>query len=95
MSIVSSSSAPDYSSPDISSIAGVSIKRLPPGEALGASDLQQWAARRLSGRFGVSPNSVEKTAAGDWVVLSNDKTIGGFKSRRAAWEWIKRRRRGG
>jgi hypothetical protein len=89
----SSSAVENYAQPDISSIAGIKITKLPDGRALGCDDLQRWSHNRLRGRFGVSPHSIEKTADGKWVILlSSGKTIDGFKSRRAAWEWIKRRR---
>ena len=88
MSIFGSSALSD---PNADTIAGIQIKRLPPGAALGAGDLQRWAHNRLLGRSSVT-FGVEKTAAG-WVVsLPNGKTIGGFKSRRAAWKWLKQRR---
>ena len=95
--MISSSSSTDYSAAGLVSIAGVKITKLPDGAALGCDDLQRWAQRRLSGRFGVSPYSIEKTTDGKWVVtLSSGKMIA-FKSRRAAWEWLKqhRSRRGG
>jgi hypothetical protein len=62
---------------------------MPPGDALGARDLQRWANNRLLGRSGVSL-SIEQTAAGWMVSLPNGKTIGPFKKRRDAWDWIKR-----
>ena len=40
----------DFSAPNIDSIDGIPIKRLPSGEALGASDLGRWASNRRSGR---------------------------------------------
>jgi hypothetical protein len=88
---VSSSTVESFSDPAISNIGGIPITKLPDGAALGSDDLQRWSNNRLLGRFGVSPHSVEKTAGGDWVVtLATGKTIDGFKSRRAAWKWIKR-----
>jgi hypothetical protein len=93
MSIVSSS-AVDFSAPDLSNIAGVKVTKLPDGRALGSDDLQRWAHNRSLGRFGVSPNSIEKTAAGDWVVTLASGKLVAFKSRRDAWNWIKSRRRG-
>ena len=38
----------------------VEIKKLPPGEAIGARDLQQWASRRSAGQYGAEP---DRTAA--------------------------------
>ena len=88
--------AGQFSDPNVDAIGGVKITKLPPGEALGSSDLQRWAQNRLRGRSGIGI-SIEKTAAG-WVVsLPSGKTIGPFKKRRDAWDWIKRhpsRRRG-
>jgi hypothetical protein len=93
MSIAGSSSIA-FSSPGVDVIAGVQIKRLPPGKAFGAGDMETWAARRMLGRSGVAL-SVEQTAAGNWVVsLPNGKTVSGFKSRRDAWDWVRTRRRG-
>jgi hypothetical protein len=100
MSIVSSSgptsssaTSINFSAVDLDSICGVKITKLPDGAALGAGDLQRWAHNRLSGRSGVSLN-IEQTAAGWMVSLPNGKTVGPFKERRDAWDWIKFRRRG-
>ena len=41
MSIFGSSALSD---PNADTIVGIQIKRLPPGAALGAGDLQRWAA---------------------------------------------------
>jgi hypothetical protein len=41
----------------------IRITKLPPGEALGARDLQNWAHRRLAGRSGVRLTRKEKKVA--------------------------------
>jgi len=38
----------------------VEITRLPPGEALGARDLQRWSSRRATGRAGVRQTTSER-----------------------------------
>jgi hypothetical protein len=40
-------------------MAKIEIKRLPPGEARGARDLQRWASRRRVGRSGVDDKAEE------------------------------------
>jgi hypothetical protein len=47
--MVTSSSAHQFSTPGIDSIGGVQIKRIGPGEAIGAHDLTRWANRRSAG----------------------------------------------
>jgi hypothetical protein len=44
----------DFSVPNADSIGGISVTRLPPGEALGAGDLETWSHRRSGGWSGVS-----------------------------------------
>lgn len=40
-------------------LAGVEIKRLPPGEAIGARDLQRWSQNRATGRSGTGSAKVK------------------------------------
>jgi hypothetical protein len=42
------------------------IRKLPPGEALGARDLQRWAARRNAGRSGVKESRKERKQLARW-----------------------------
>jgi hypothetical protein len=44
-----------FAQPNVGSIAGVIINKLPPGEALGARDLTTWSLRRASGWSGTPP----------------------------------------
>jgi len=56
MSIGGSSSAvADFSAPNISSLEGVPIKRIPAGAALGSDDLAIWSSRRSAGWSGTPP----------------------------------------
>jgi len=41
----------------------IKITKLPPGEALGARDLQNWAMQRLRGRSGIPKTRREKKVA--------------------------------
>lgn len=41
----------------------IKITKLPPGEAMGARDLQNWAHRRLAGRSGMRMTRKEKKVA--------------------------------
>src|ERR1700758_335644 len=43
------SHAENFSAPNVDTIAGVQIKRLPAGEAIGSHDLERWATRRSAG----------------------------------------------
>jgi hypothetical protein len=40
----------------------VEIQKLPPGEALGARDLQKWSQNRALGRWGVNDTKQERKA---------------------------------
>ena len=42
------------------------IQKLPPGEALGARDLQQWSHNRAKGRSGVRPSRKERKRLAKW-----------------------------
>jgi len=41
----------------------VEVKKLPPGKALGADDLQHWAHQRMRGRSGVPKSKSERRLA--------------------------------
>jgi hypothetical protein len=45
---------------------GPRIRKLPPGKALGACDLQRWAARRNVGRAGVRASRKEWKKLAKW-----------------------------
>ena len=67
MSIGDSSSAvADFSSPHIGSIGGVTIKRLPAGEALGAHDMERWSSNRSGGRSGAYTTKNERQILNTW-----------------------------
>ena len=57
MSIFGSSALSD---PNADTIVGIQIKRLPPGAALGAGDLHEWAQRRNAGRASVFVSKEER-----------------------------------
>jgi hypothetical protein len=79
--------AGDFSAPNVNSIYGVQIKRIPAGEAFGARDLTRWASHRRAGRSSARA-SVEKTNTG-WMALLPDGAVGGpFATKDAAWQWI-------
>jgi hypothetical protein len=59
----------------------VKVTLLPPGEALGARDLQRWALRRVKGQSGVRPNRRERKALAEWKKQKFD----------AADRWLARR----
>jgi hypothetical protein len=42
------------------------IRKLPPGEALGARDLQRWTARRNAGRAGVRASLKKRKKLARW-----------------------------
>jgi hypothetical protein len=44
-------------------MAEAKITRLPPGEALGARDLEHWASRRLAGRAGMPMSKMKRELA--------------------------------
>jgi hypothetical protein len=68
MSLISISSvAPDFSKPDIASIGGVQITRLPSGEALGAHDLQRWSHRRSAGLSKSYTTKAEREVLNNWT----------------------------
>jgi hypothetical protein len=82
-----SSSAYRFDPPNIDTIGGVQIKRIPAGEAFGARDLARWASHRRAGRSGARA-SVEKTKRG-WMALLPDGAVGGpFATKDSAWQWI-------
>jgi hypothetical protein len=67
MSFVGASSVvQDYSKPDIASIGGVPIKRLPAGEALGAHDMARWSSNRSGGRSGAYTTKAEREVLNNW-----------------------------
>jgi hypothetical protein len=60
MIIATSSSSPDFSAAGLVSIDGVQVTKLPPGVALGAGDLHEWAQRRNAGRASVYVSKEER-----------------------------------
>ena len=65
--ITDSSSAPQFSTPGVNAIGGVSITRLPSGAALGAYDLQRWSSNRSAGRFGSYTTKDERQVLDNWT----------------------------
>jgi hypothetical protein len=61
-----SSSEYQLSAQGIDMIAGVQIKRLPTGEALGARDLERWSSNRSAGRSGAFTTKNERKTLSDW-----------------------------
>ena len=51
---------------DLRSRMEVKVTKLPDGEALGARDLQRWAARRNAGRAGVRASLKERKKLARW-----------------------------
>jgi hypothetical protein len=63
----------DLSSPNISSIGGVVITRLPAGEALGAQDLQRWSSRRSAGLSKAYSTKQERQRIRNWKAPKTPK----------------------
>jgi len=67
----------------LSAKTGVKITKLPPGEALGARDMQHWAERRMKGQSGVPPTRQEL------------KRLGKTRKLDAADRWLREQERKG
>jgi len=57
----------NFSAPNINSIGGVQIKRLPPGAALGAHDMERWSSNRSGGRSGAYTTKAEREVLNNWT----------------------------
>lgn len=55
----------DYSAPNIDTIGGVQITRLPAGEAIGSNDLR-WSSNRSAGRSGAHTTRDERQVLQNW-----------------------------
>jgi hypothetical protein len=64
--ITGSSSAHQFSIPNVDTIGGVSITRLPSGAALGAYDLQRWSSRRSAGLSKAYSTKQERQRIRNW-----------------------------
>jgi hypothetical protein len=104
MNTSSSSAAVDFSAPNLATIYGIKIKRLPSGAALGVNraewrrlNAEKKAAlehkaeeRRGAPKVQRNPLRVEQTTRG-WVVsLPDGSSIGPFPERDDAWTWVAR-----
>ena len=67
--IGSSSAVPveNFAAPNVDTIGGIQIKRLPAGAALGAHDLQRWSSNRSGGRSGAYTTKREREILNNWT----------------------------
>lgn len=65
----------------------VQITKLPPGKAIGADDLQQWAFRRAEGKSGVVVSTDEQVTLQQWRKDGKQR-----KKREQRWERRHQRR---
>ena len=56
-----------FAAPDVDTIDGVQIKRLPAGEALGARDLTRWSSNRSGGQSGSYTTKREREILDNWT----------------------------
>ena len=64
--ITGSSSAQQFSALGVDTIDGVQIKRIAPGEAIGAHDLERWSNRRSAGLSKAYSTKQERQRIRNW-----------------------------